>query len=204
MQKTGTNPSPTAAIERHFSVPELSKLLNLDPRAVRRMFQDEPTAVRIRTGPQPGKRSYTTYRIPESTALRVYERSARHESDGSRSFIFCGLNLKVCNTLRRGGPMPDPLPPLVDDRSTLLRQIAELGDFQPGSITSATRRCGSSACHCAKPNDPGHGPHFQLTQKVDGKTVTQNLPSLVAVRKAESEIAEFRKFQTLTGELVDV
>src|ERR1017187_1962062 len=74
MQKTGTNPSPTAAIERHFSVPELSKLLNLDPRAVRRMFQDEPTAVRIRTAPQPGKRSYTTYRIPESTALRVIQR----------------------------------------------------------------------------------------------------------------------------------
>ena len=72
MQKTGTKPSPTAAIEPHFTVPELSKLLNLDPRAVRRMFQDEPTAVRIRTAPQPGKRSYTTYRIPESTALRVY------------------------------------------------------------------------------------------------------------------------------------
>jgi hypothetical protein len=100
--------------------------------------------------------------------------------------------------------MSDPLPVLVDDRSTLLRQIAELGDFQPGSITSATRRSGSPACHCAKPNDPGHGPHSQLTQKVDGKTVTQNLPSLEAVRKAENEIAEFRKFQTLTGELVDV
>ena len=100
--------------------------------------------------------------------------------------------------------MPDPLPALVDDRSTLLRHIAELGDFQPGSITSATRRCGSSACHCAKPNDPGHGPHFQLTQKVEGKTVTQNLPSLAAVHKAETEIAEFRKFQALTGQLVDV
>jgi hypothetical protein len=100
--------------------------------------------------------------------------------------------------------MPDPLPDLLDDRSTVLRQIAELGDFQPGSITSATRRCGSPACHCAKPNDPGHGPHFQLTQKVDGKTVTQNLPTQAAVRKAESEIAGFRKFQTLTGELVDV
>lgn len=37
---------------------------------------------------------------------------------------------------------------------------------------------------------------FQLTQKVDGKTVTQNLPSPAAVRKAESEIAEFRRFQT--------
>ena len=96
--------------------------------------------------------------------------------------------------------MTDPLLPLVDDRTTLLRQIAELGDFQPGSITSATRRCGSPACHCAKPNDPGHGPHFQLTQKVDGKTVTQNLPSLASVRKAESEIAGFRRFQRSTGE----
>src|SRR5450759_831456 len=74
MQKTGTKPTPTAAIEPHVTVPELSKLLNLDPRAVRRMFQDEPTAVRIRTAAQPGKRAYTTYRIPESTALRVIRR----------------------------------------------------------------------------------------------------------------------------------
>ena len=100
--------------------------------------------------------------------------------------------------------MSDPLAALVDDRSTLLQQISQLGDFQPGCITSATRRCGSSNCHCAKPDDPGHGPHFQHTQKVDGKTVTQNLSSPTAVRKAESEIAEYRKFQTLTGELVDV
>jgi len=100
--------------------------------------------------------------------------------------------------------MPDMLPPLVDDRSALLRQISELGDFQPGSIANASRRCGKPSCHCAKPNDAGHGPHAQLTQKIDGKTVTQNLPSQAAVRKAESEIAEFRKFQTLTSELVDV
>jgi hypothetical protein len=83
MQKTGTKPTPTAAIEPHFTVPELSKLLNLDPRAVRRMFQDEPTAVRIRTAPQPGKRSYTTYRIPEPTALRVLRRLAGAGDDGA-------------------------------------------------------------------------------------------------------------------------
>src|SRR5580700_2279120 len=100
--------------------------------------------------------------------------------------------------------MPDPLASLVSDRSAVLQQISELGDFQPGSITSASRRCGSPTCHCAKPNDPGHGPHFQLTQKVDGKTATQNLPSPAAVRKAESEIAAFREFQTLTGKLVNV
>ena len=100
--------------------------------------------------------------------------------------------------------MNDPLSILLGDRFNLLQQISQLGDFQPGSITSAVRRCGKPECHCAKPNDPGHGPHFQLTQKISGKTVTQNLPSQPAVRKAESEIAEFRRFQTLTSELVDV
>ena len=100
--------------------------------------------------------------------------------------------------------MPDPLLMFLDDRSALLRQVGELGDFQPGSITNTARTCGKPNCHCAKPNDPGHGPHSQLTQKIGGKTVTQNLPSLAAVRKAESEIAAFRKFQTLTGELIDV
>src|SRR2546423_7591647 len=91
--------------------------------------------------------------------------SVRHESDGLRIFFFWALFLKVCKTVRQGGLMPDPLSAYVDDRSTLLQQISELGDFQPGSVTSASRRCGSPSCHCAKPNDPGHGPHFQLTQK---------------------------------------
>lgn len=100
--------------------------------------------------------------------------------------------------------MIDPLAPLIDDRSTLLRQISELGDFQPGTITSAVRRCGKSGCHCARPNDPGHGPHFQLTQKIGSKTATQHLPSQAAVRKAEGEIAEFRRFRALTSALVEV
>lgn len=100
--------------------------------------------------------------------------------------------------------MAEPLAAAVDERSTLLRQISELGDFQPGSITNSSRTCGKTGCHCAKPNDLGHGPHAQLTQKVHGKTVTQNLPSQAALRKAEGEVAEFRRFQTLTGELVDI
>jgi len=98
----------------------------------------------------------------------------------------------------------DPLSTLIHDRSTLLRQISELGDFQPGSITSAIRRCGKPGCHCAKPKDAGHGPHFQLTQKIDGKTATQNLASQAAVRKAEREIGEFRRFQSLASQLVEV
>ena len=99
--------------------------------------------------------------------------------------------------------MPD-LSTLIEERSKLLRQVVELGDFQPGSISSPTRKCGKPGCHCAQPDDPGHGPHFQLTQKVDGKTVSQNLPSTEAVRKAENEIAEYRRFQALSNDLVDL
>jgi hypothetical protein len=100
--------------------------------------------------------------------------------------------------------MPEPLSALIDERSALIRQVAELGDFQPGSISSPTLRCGKPSCHCARPNDPGHGPYCQLTQKIEGKTVTQSLPSPAAVRKAESEIAEYRKFQRLAEDLVGV
>jgi hypothetical protein len=100
--------------------------------------------------------------------------------------------------------MPDSLSALTDQRASLFRQLAELGDFQPGSISSPTLRCGKPSCHCAKPNDPGHGPYSQLTQKIEGKTVTQSLPSPAAIRKAESEIAEYRKFQRLTDDLVGV
>ena len=100
--------------------------------------------------------------------------------------------------------MTDTLSPLIEDRSELLRQISELSDFQPGSITSPTRRCGKAGCQCAKPEHPGHGPYPQLTQKIHGKTDTQNLPSPAAVRKAETEVAEYRKFRALADELVEV
>jgi hypothetical protein len=100
--------------------------------------------------------------------------------------------------------MPEPLSALIEERSLLLRQVAEFGDFQPGSISSPTRKCGKPGCHCAKPDDPGHGPHYQLTQKVDGKTVTQSLPSVADLRKAENEVAEYRRFRSLTDDLVGV
>ena len=100
--------------------------------------------------------------------------------------------------------MSDSLPELLDNRSLLLQELSQLGDLQPGSISSVTRRCGKPNCHCAQPNDPGHGPHRQLTQKIAGKTVTQALSSPTAVRKAEMEIAEFRRFQTLAQELIAV
>src|SRR6516164_4528590 len=104
----------------------------------------------------------------------------------------------------QGAPMTASLPDLLDHRTQLLQELSQLGDFQPGSITNVTRRCGKPNCHCAKPSDPGHGPHRQLTQKIDGKTVTKTLSSPEALRKAEKETGGFCPFQKLSPQLNDI
>ncbi len=100
--------------------------------------------------------------------------------------------------------MSDQLASLESSRTSLLRQIAHLQDMRPGSIAVVFRRCGKSTCHCAQPRDPGHGPHFQLTSKTSGKTVTQSLASRAALDKAEQEVAEFRNFEKLSQSLIEV
>ena len=100
--------------------------------------------------------------------------------------------------------MPEALTHLEAHRSKLLAALAGLHDMRPGSIVGAVRRCGKPTCHCAQPDDPGHGPSLRITYKRRGKTVTEALPTNAAVRKAEREIAEFRRFQQLSEELVEV
>ena len=99
--------------------------------------------------------------------------------------------------------MADALPDLENRRSGLIDQIAQLGDFRPGSISATRGRCGNPNCHCHKPDDPGHGPNLRLTYKVEGKTCTETFPTMAAQRKAEREIARFRRYQELSRELVD-
>jgi len=100
--------------------------------------------------------------------------------------------------------MPQSLDVLENQRAELSRQIAQLGDFRSGSITSITGRCGKPNCHCHQPHHPGHGPNFRLTYKVQGRTVTETFPSPAARHQAERQIAEFRKFQQLSRAFVEV
>jgi len=100
--------------------------------------------------------------------------------------------------------MPQSLSELEQRRSRLVSQLAQLGDLRPGSVTGMVRRCGKPTCHCAQPDDPGHGPTLRLTYKLQGKTISEALPTPAAVRKAEHEIAEFRKFQELSRSFLEV
>jgi len=57
----------------------------------------------------------------------------------------------------------------------LAAQIAEIGIVAAGSVTRRFTRCTSAGCRCnADPPSP-HGPYWQWTAKVNGKTVTKRL-----------------------------
>jgi len=100
--------------------------------------------------------------------------------------------------------MSESLRQLEQHRAGLLRQISELGDFRPGSITATGGRCGSSGCHCHRPNDPGHSPHPRLTYKANGKTVSESFASPAAQRKAQREIDTFRRWQQLSRSFSEI
>ena len=100
--------------------------------------------------------------------------------------------------------MPLSLAALEQQRSALLTQILELGDFRSGSITAISGPCGKPNCHCHQAGQPGHGPNYRLTRKMDGKTVSESFASPAELVKAQREVAAFHRFRELSRELLEV
>jgi len=98
----------------------------------------------------------------------------------------------------------ESLAALEQQRSSVLTRILELGDFRSGSITAINGRCGKPNCHCHRPNQPGHGPNFRLTRKINGKTVSESFSSATELRKAQREVDAFHRFRQLSQELLEV
>lgn len=100
--------------------------------------------------------------------------------------------------------MPDSFVALEQQRTAILARLVDLGDFRSGSITAISGRCGKPECRCHQPNQPGHGPNYRLTRKVNGKTVSETFASPAALRKAQQEVEAFHVFQDLSRELLEV
>ena len=100
--------------------------------------------------------------------------------------------------------MPDSLTELETRRAAIRSQVAQVGDMRAGSITSTGGRCGHRNCHCHRSGDPGHGPFYRLTRKVEGKTVTETFSSPAALAKAQREVAEYHRFRELGSQLLEV
>ncbi len=128
----------------------------------------------------------------------------RHASGDSAVFFFCSYNPNVLIRSDWRCLLSDSLVALEQQRSSILTQILELGDFRSGSITAINGRCGKPNCHCHQPNQPGHGPIFRLTRKSNGKTVSESFLTAAELHKAQREVEAFHRFRQLSQELLEV
>ena len=62
------------ALERHYTIGELSKRWHSDYKTVRRMFEGEPGVLTWGPGERCHKRSHISMRIPESVVIRVHRK----------------------------------------------------------------------------------------------------------------------------------
>ncbi len=65
-----------SALEKHYSVQEISDKWKLSPDTIRKLFHDEQGVVRIGRPESRFKRQYFILRVPESVLLRVHARIA--------------------------------------------------------------------------------------------------------------------------------
>lgn len=89
-------------------------------------------------------------------------------------------------------------------RGNLFRELAELGDFRPGMISVNYRKCGKANCACAKPGHEGHGPQYLWNTTQNSRSRSQVIRLGPELQQVESELANYRRFVELCGELVKV
>jgi hypothetical protein len=77
----------------------------------------------------------------------------------------------------------------------LKRGLDQLEYFCKGTVLKRMTKCGKAYCACRSDPDKRHGPYFELTYKIEGKTVNVRLsPETAPLYKAAS--AQFRKLKT--------
>ena len=82
-------------------------------------------------------------------------------------------------------------------------RVAEIGFITAGSVVSAYNRCGKSTCRCHADPPQLHGPYWQSTAKINGKTVTRRLTESQA-RLYQEWINNDRQLRALITRMRDV
>jgi hypothetical protein len=70
---------------------------------------------------------------------------------------------------------PDPVRDEIRQITRELTILARSGQILPGSIQQRHTRCGRPGCACQADPPRPHGPYWQWTRKLAGKTVTRRL-----------------------------
>lgn len=111
--------------------------------------------------------------------------------------------------------MPSPLQryearyrALADELTAVL---ATIGFISPGSIVSRYTSCGNPGCRCQADPPQRHGPYYQWSRKIAGKTMSRRLNQADAElyqgwianrRRLERIIAQMEEISTAAAELL--
>jgi hypothetical protein len=87
-----------------------------------------------------------------------------------------------------------------DRYAELKRSIAALGYFRHGSLVRRFMPCGKPGCRCQASPPELHGPYYQWTRKIAGKTVTVRLTKEEA-RLFETWITNGRRLDRLLAQM---
>lgn len=95
----------------------------------------------------------------------------------------------------RLSPAPSALAKHAQRFHELKRGLDQLEYFCKGTVLKRMTKCGKAYCACRTDPNKRHGPYFELTYKVEGKTVNVRLsPEAAPLYRAAS--ARFRKLKT--------
>jgi len=83
----------------------------------------------------------------------------------------------------------------------LKQALAALGLVRPGSLVRRYMPCGKPGCRCMADPPVLHGPYYQWTYRVRGKTLTQRLTQAQAAQ-CEVWIRNYRKLRAVSRRIV--
>lgn len=93
----------------------------------------------------------------------------------------------------------------------LAAELATVGFISPGSVVSRYTSCGKPGCRCQADPPQRHGPYYQWSRAVAGKTVSRRLNEAEAElyrswianrRRLEQLIAQMEQTSAAAGELL--
>lgn len=85
----------------------------------------------------------------------------------------------------------------------LASELTTVGFISPGSLVSRTTLCGKPGCRCQANPPQRHGPYFQWSRAVSGRTVSRRLSEEEAALYREW-IDNRRRLEAILAEMYDL
>ena len=99
--------------------------------------------------------------------------------------------------------LPEDLAALGDRYRELVSQLTEIGFFTAGSLLQRRTVCGTPSCPCHADAAQRHGPYWQYTRKVNGRTVTRRL-SAADAEVYEQQIAASKQLRSVLEQMEEL